>query len=205
VLGVPNLPGLAAFLAGDVYVTGTFSNPNAIFSDRITANNVIAKDVTLSGNLSARDVTLSGNLKANDVILAGADCAEEFDVAGVGLEPGTVAVLDANGALAPSANAYDKCVAGVVSGAGDYKPAIVLDRRLTLRPRAQIALVGKVYCKVDASQGRVEVGDLLTSSDLPGHAMRASDPARALGAIIGKALRPLASGQALLPILVALQ
>jgi hypothetical protein len=98
-------------------------------------------------------VTLSGNLKANDVILAGADCAEEFDVAGVGLEPGTVAV----------------------------------------------------YCKVDASQGRVEVGDLLTSSDLPGHAMRASDPARALGAIIGKALRPLASGQALLPILVALQ
>jgi hypothetical protein len=35
--------------------------------------------------------------------------------------------------------------------------------------------------------------------------MRASDPLQAFGAVIGKALRPLAEGRGLIPILVALQ
>jgi hypothetical protein len=35
--------------------------------------------------------------------------------------------------------------------------------------------------------------------------MRAVDERRAFGAVIGKALAPLAAGQALVPILVALQ
>ncbi|MDQ1538237.1 MAG: hypothetical protein QOE58_2630 [Actinomycetota bacterium] len=35
--------------------------------------------------------------------------------------------------------------------------------------------------------------------------MTASDPARAFGSVIGKALVPLASGLGLIPILVALQ
>jgi hypothetical protein len=49
------------------------------------------------------------------------------------------------------------------------------------------------------------VGDLLTTSDRPGHAMKLTDPLRGFGAVIGKALKPMASGQGLLPILVALQ
>ena len=47
--------------------------------------------------------------------------------------------------------------------------------------------------------------DLLTTSASPGHAMKASEPLRAFGAVIGKALRPLAEGQGLIPILIALQ
>jgi hypothetical protein len=35
--------------------------------------------------------------------------------------------------------------------------------------------------------------------------MKASDPARVLGAVIGKALRPQSEGTGLIPILVALQ
>jgi hypothetical protein len=35
--------------------------------------------------------------------------------------------------------------------------------------------------------------------------MKACDPTRAFGAVLGKALKPLRSGQALLPILVTLQ
>jgi hypothetical protein len=70
---------------------------------------------------------------------------------------------------------------------------------------ALVALIGKTYCKVDASNGAIEVGDLLTVSSIPGHAMKASDPARAFGAVLGKALRPLGSGRGLIPILVALQ
>ena len=68
-----------------------------------------------------------------------------------------------------------------------------------------IALMGKVYCKVDASYGAIEVGDLLTTSPTPGHAMKADDPLKAFGAVIGKALQPLELGQGLIPILIALQ
>jgi len=51
----------------------------------------------------------------------------------------------------------------------------------------------------------VEVGDLLTTSATPGHAMKATDNARAFGAVLGKALAPLPSGKGLVPILVTLQ
>jgi hypothetical protein len=68
-----------------------------------------------------------------------------------------------------------------------------------------IALVGKVYCKVDAERSPIAVGDLLTTSDTPGHAMKAENPLKAFGAVIGKALVPLNSGHGLIPILIALQ
>ena len=134
------------------------------------------------------------------------DLAEAFP-AGVRAEPGSVMSIDpANaGGLMLAREPYDRRVAGVVSGAGAYKPAIVLDRRAGAERRLPIALVGKVVCKVDADGGAIEIGDLLTSSATPGHAMKVSDPARALGAVIGKALRPLAAGRGVIPILVALQ
>ena len=65
--------------------------------------------------------------------------------------------------------------------------------------------MGKVFCKVDAQFGAIAVGDLLTTSATPGHAMKTSDPLKAFGAVIGKALRPLADGKGLIPILIALQ
>jgi len=68
-----------------------------------------------------------------------------------------------------------------------------------------IALIGKVYCRVDAEYVPIEVGDLQTTSPTPGHAMKADDHLKAFGAVIGKALRPLRSGQGLIPILIALQ
>jgi hypothetical protein len=68
-----------------------------------------------------------------------------------------------------------------------------------------IALMGKVYCKVDATYGAIDVGDLLTTSPTLGHAMKADDPMKAFGSVIGKALRPLKEGQELIPILIALQ
>jgi hypothetical protein len=141
-----------------------------------------------------------------DVTLTGADFAEEFDVTATAeAEPGTVMVLDEHGTLQPSQQAYDKRVAGVISGAGTYKPGIVLDKQQSVENRMPVALVGKVYCRVDALYASIEVGDLLTTSLTPGHAMKASDPLSAFGAVIGKALRPLKEGQGLIPILIALQ
>jgi hypothetical protein len=147
------------------------------------------------------DVEVTG-----DIRLANADCAEDFDVAGaVTVEPGTVMVLGHEGALLQSQQAYDKRVAGVISGAGDYKPGIILDKQQASGNRQPVALLGKVFCKVDAQFGPIEVGDLLTTSPTPGHAMKTSDPFKAFGAVIGKALRPLTDGQGLIPILIALQ
>lgn len=156
------------------------------------------------GQLAGRfigDVEVTG-----DIRLTNADCAEDFDIFGAGpIEPGTVMVVGEEGALHQCHKAYDKCVAGVISGAGGYKPAIILDKQQSQNNRKPIALLGKVFCKVDARFAPVEVGDLLTTSDTPGHAMKAVDPLKAFGAVIGKALRPLKAGQDLIPILIALQ
>jgi hypothetical protein len=114
-------------------------------------------------------------------------------------------VIDDTGALELSRLPYDRRVAGVISGAGDLRPGIVLDKRQTQSKRMPIALLGKVYCNVDAESAPIEVGDLLTTSSTTGHAMKAQDPLHAFGAIIGKALRPIKAGRGLIPILVALQ
>jgi hypothetical protein len=156
------------------------------------------------GRLAGRfegDVEVTG-----DIRLPNADCAEEFATAETTCtEPGTVMVLGVDGALVESCSPYDRRAAGVVSGAGGLRPAIVLDRRPPHENRTPIALVGKAFCKVDATYAAIEVGDLLTTSATPGHAMKAADPTKAFGAVIGKALRPLASGKGLIPILIALQ
>ncbi len=148
------------------------------------------------------DVVVTG-----DVRLAGADYAEQFDLTDrMTVEPGTVMVLDDFGALQTSDRGYDQRVAGVISGAGAYRPAVVMDSRLEAgeTARAPVALVGKVYCKVDGTGDPIAVGDLLTTSDTPGHAMKAQDRARAAGAILGKALAP-SRELGLIPVLVTLQ
>jgi hypothetical protein len=146
--------------------------------------------------------TISLDGQAGDIRLSNADCAEDFDLAEESAEPGTVMMIDADGKLRPAREAYDSRLAGVISGAGGYKPAMVLDRQADSTGRAPLALMGKVFAKVDASHGPIAAGDLLTSSATPGHAMAVRDVARAAGAVLGKALRPLQRGQGLIPVLV---
>ncbi len=145
-------------------------------------------------------------LVTGDVVLVNSsgDVAEDFDVEADSAhqEPGTVLVIGSGGKLCASVNPYDTRVAGVVSGAGELKPAIVLQRLEGRRSRCPIALVGKAFCKVDASFGSICAGDLLTTSATPGHAMKVSDYSRATGAILGKALKDLDGGQGMIPILV---
>jgi len=222
--------GYAAVLSGKVLVTDALEGAAAAFSKTLSA----AGDAKFSANLTAAGVveatkgvessgdfkttagnfittsghfaTQTGTVTASDVILAGGDCAEQFDAPGAAeIEPGTVLVIDERGALEPCSKPYDRRVAGVVSGAGGLRPGIVLDQRPGAQGRATIALVGKVYCKADADFGSIEVGDLLTTSPTPGCAMKATEPAKAFGAVIGKALAALGEGRGLIPILVALQ
>ena len=148
------------------------------------------------------NVVVTGDLTFTDA----ADCAEDFDIAEGDLaEAGTVMVLGANGRLETCTRAYDKRVMGIVSGAASYRPGIVLDKRPDLPGRKPIALMGKVFCKVDASHGEVQAGDLLTTSPTPGHAMRADAGAAAFGTVIGKAMQPLGHGCGLVAVLVGLR
>jgi hypothetical protein len=141
-----------------------------------------------------------------DIRLVNGDCAENFDIGtGAPVDPGTVMVLGDEGQLFPNKAAYDKRVAGVVSGAGMFQPGIILDNVASVGNRQPVALLGKVYCKVDASYAPIEVGDLLTTSATMGHAMKATDQLKAFGSVIGKALKPFRDGRGLIPILVALQ
>jgi hypothetical protein len=163
-------------------------------------------DVQVTGNLTAQDCQFRNINASVDITLSGADCAEDFEVAsGEHIAPGSVMVIDEDGALRQCSQAYDKRVAGVISGAGDLKPGIILGKDRSPGERMPVALIGTVYCKVDAQYSPVDVGDLLTSSPTLGHAMKAHDPLKAFGSVIGKALRPFKQGQGLIPILIALQ
>lgn len=159
----------------------------------------IAQNKPLAGEFIG-DVKVKG-----DILLTGADCAEQFDITDEEqITPGTVMVIGPEGALRQCNQEYDTKVAGVVAGAGACRPGIVLDSQEVSAGRLSISLVGKVFCKVDGQYAPIAVGDLLTSSSTPGHAMKATDPRRAFGAIIGKALKPWRGRSGLIPILVAL-
>jgi hypothetical protein len=147
------------------------------------------------------DVTFAG-----DIILRDADCAEEFQVDDpLDLTPGTVVSIGDQARLRMSTEAYDRHVAGVVAGARERRPGILLGRGASGSPQVPVALLGRVWCKVDARDEAIEVGDLLTTAATPGHAMKASDGQRSFGAVIGKALDRLPGGIGLIRVLIALQ
>lgn len=191
--------------AGSIFMDGL---ANQITMDSIlldaTAQQIAVGNGFSGGGFSGSGVLIDGN--AGDVILQNSDCAEDFEISPTEkVDPGTVMALNDDGKLVQGKQPYDKRVAGVISGAGDLKPGLILGRQVGHVDRVPIALMGRVNCKVDADYKPIDVGDLLTTSATPGHAMKASDPIKSFGSVIGKALRPLKVGCDLIPILVALQ
>lgn len=142
-------------------------------------------------------------------ITGGSDIAEPFDIAGADVKPGMVVCIDADepGDLRLSERAYDRTVAGIISGAGGVRPGVTLTQTGTVADgQHPVALTGRVWCYVDAgANGPITPGDLLTTSDVPGHAMRADSGSRANGAVLGKAMTALPSGRGLVLVLVNLQ
>ena len=152
-------------------------------------------------------------------ITGGADLAENFDVraetATTGANQikmtkmaGMVVSIDPKnaGKLTLSNRAYDRRVAGVISGAGGVEPGMMMGQKGTLADgKHPVALTGRVYVWVDATRGAIKPGDLLTTSATPGHAMKVTNSAQAQGAIIGKAMTGLKSGKGLALVLVTLQ
>ena len=127
----------------------------------------------------------------------GLDFAEGFDVSpnqDPALNPGAVLRIDEQhpGKLTLSRTAYDTRVAGIVTGANGLGAGVALGGS---RFDHGVALAGRVYCNVEAISAEIAPGDLLTTSDLPGHAMKAVDVQRARGAILGKAMEGMKRGE----------
>jgi hypothetical protein len=121
-----------------------------------------------------------------------------------------VVVIDAYraGKLVVSSREYDRKVAGIISGANALSPGMIMKASGDASADGEhpVALTGRVWCRCDASSGAIEPGDMLTTSATPGHAMKATDLARAQGAIIGKAMTALNAGdKGLVLVLVNLQ
>jgi hypothetical protein len=139
----------------------------------------------------------------------GADFAESVDVArtAAGYGPGDVLVIDSNRhrTMRTTAKPYSTAIAGIYS----LKPGVLATPHAMDDPRLAseipLAIVGIVPCKVSAENGAIAPGDLLVTSATRGHAMKGTNRSRMLGAIVGKALEPLARGRGVIQVLVTLQ
>jgi hypothetical protein len=147
------------------------------------------------------DIRVTGNINAKY-----RDLAEWVDAVG-DLAAGTVVVLDktAIDRVTIAEHPFDTSVAGVVSP----QPGIALGERGL--NKALVATTGRVRVKVDASKHAIAIGDLLTTSGIPGHAMRSVTvdiggvEIHRPATILGKALEPLAGGRGEILVLLTLQ
>lgn len=198
----PNVLGLPAGIF-------TGSGPFLFGFDGGALGAVLPNTVCLSWDYSG-DVWVSNNLStASLTIRGGADLAEPFNITtdNGGVPQGAVVVIDDQnpGHLRLSDRPYDTRVAGVVSGANGVNPGIQMHQQGLIEGGKNVALTGRVYVQADDSNGAIRPGDLLTTSGLPGRAMKVSDHARAAGAILGKAMTGLSQGQGMVLVLVTLQ
>jgi hypothetical protein len=172
----------------------------------------VSGGATLLEQSYVESLSSQGIVSAETVeIRAGADLSESFRVAKVREAdplPGMVVSIDPSnpGALRVSNEAYDRLVTGVISGAGGVRTGMLMGQKDSIATGdAPVALAGRVYVRADAAGGAIQPGDLLTTSRTVGHAMKVRDLERARGAILGKAMTPLADGRGLVLVLLALQ
>jgi hypothetical protein len=152
-----------------------------------------------------------GRVECSELHLTGgSDLSEQFNIKSVDedIKPGMLVCIDPEhpGELVVSTRPYDRTVAGIISGAGGIETGVLMGQKDSKADGSHpVALTGRVYCWADASSGPIRPGDLLTTSSIPGHAMKIADYTRAQGAIIGKAMSSLEEGEGLVLVLVTLQ
>ena len=191
---------------------GTFTNHGLKFFVNDSSGDMI---LTSAGDLGIGTLSPTAKLDVNGTakvqvltITGGADIVEGFDTSDdESLEPGTVVVIDpdAPGALMSSNEAYDRKVAGVVSGANGVHPGLHLGQESTMDGDTKVAMTGRVFVKCSTENGAIRPGDRLTTASLAGHAMKATDREHCDGAVLGKAMSSLDAETGLVLVLVNLQ
>ena len=172
--------------------------------------------IVLHDSLGVSKVQLNSNyLNGGDARLitddleinGGSDLAELFNITNhlSEIKPGYLVSIDPEqaGNLKISNEAYDNKLAGVISGANGIKPGIIMGQKGTLaHGDHNITLSGRAYVKANTTNGKIKVGDVLTSSDVPGEAMRATSNRKSEGAILGKAMTALEDESGFILVLV---
>lgn len=176
-----------------------------LLSDQMNGDtNSIRLVTNYSGTNDARVIT--DEIQIN----GGSDLAEMFEISNPEAEirKGLLVSIDPDypGQLRISDKAYDQKIAGIVAGANGVKPGILMGQKGSPAFGDDlITLSGRTYVKANTSNGAINVGDFLTSSDISGEAMKVNRLKKARGSIIGKAMTPLKTGSDYVLVLVNLQ
>lgn len=234
-IGNPTRPEIFSAVSSEVnptYSIGYFGNVNqdglGILATNSSAGFATYKIASQEGSLLYNYATNTWQFENNDVetvsidssgtlstkvlqIRGGADISEGFDINSgnkVEPKPGMVVCIDADhpGELIICEKAYDSTIAGAISGAGGVNPGMVMGQDGSIADGDYpVALTGRVYVWANATNGSIQPGDLLTTSNTPGYAMKATDHDQAFGTILGKAMTQLDSERGLVLVLVTLQ
>ena len=156
-----------SYLTGDTF-NGSAETTWAVDATPLNVGDkVVARDV--NGDIAVR--IMNGTATSAQY----ADLAEKYS-SDAEYEPGTVVVFGGSKEITQSTTFMDRRVAGVIS----TNPAYLMNSGADGLP---VALQGRVPCKVI---GKIEKGDMLVSSAIPGVAAVTYSPQ--IGTVIGKAL-----------------
>lgn len=199
---------------------GSFSNSHGKDYPAIYTTGYINADgdIRTSGNMGVSgSIVARGVISAKEYVTPNADIAEWVKVTDNTISAGDVLVIDPeeNESLKKCDQANSTLVSGIVStNPGFVGSYYIKDRKEKINLTNEemekagyrkLSLVGRVPCNVCDENGPIERGDLLTTSSIPGFAMKVTDKMKAMGAIVGKALEPLKSGKGQIIVLVTLQ
>ena len=129
-------------------VLGKTTAPNGTaivaIADAPTSNGIYARG-TLNAGVFDGNVFVNGTASVTVLEIRGADVAEPFDIAESELPKGTVVVIDGErlGGLKRSTKAYDKRVAGIVSGANGVRSGIIMSQPGVNEGGQNVALSGR--------------------------------------------------------------
>jgi len=177
--------------AGSLLATGTstltsataYDGPAVFVSALVIDPGASAQSYAICALSSTNNGAAVGGSASAMVIDSGADLAEMYTSNDNTIQPGDVVSYDPTlkAGVMKSTKNYDQNVLGIIS----TQPGVLIGKTEKEGTGAYpVALSGRVPVKVTAKNGQIAVGDFLTSSDIPGVAMKATSD----GMIIGQAI-----------------
>ncbi len=167
----------ANIIGGDTTFVDTSTTAGGTFTYAVCVD---AESTTIGGGAWVADAIDLTLIEVNDA----GDLAEIYPTNDSSIEMAEVVSIDPmiEGGVVRTTKAYDRNLLGVVT----TKPALVIGGRegrgVDGKP---VALTGRVPVKVSTINGEIKAGDALTSSNIPGAAMKATKT----GPILGIAMR----------------
>ncbi|MBI5254537.1 hypothetical protein HY932_02015 [Candidatus Falkowbacteria bacterium] len=159
------------------------ANTNVTLADKM-GNGIVAQGSSYAGKFTGK-VWVNGNLEVTGQCLGKlcfGDLAENVDVA-QNVEDGDIVEMSVVGSVVKTSTPYSKRAIGVIS----ENPSMVLSGKTDkTNKQAPLALAGLVMVKATNANGAMEIGDYITSSNIPGVGMKATKS----GYVIGKVLQP---------------